>query len=101
LSDFKEIFPFALKELDASFYAGRFSRATNAEEDVLFAMAKIGDIFTPQEVRKFIKISKADLNKRINGLISKNLVYKISRGCYTFAMPAFKEFLCREEERSK
>lgn len=99
LKEYEAIYPMLLKSLDESFFIGRFLRASEVEQGVLFAMAKVGEAFRPIDLLKHLKISKSDLNIRIYSLINKNLIYKISRGKYTFALPAFKEFLEREARK--
>jgi hypothetical protein len=101
IKEFQEMLPFLYAQLDNSFFEGRFSRATRGEQEVLFAMAKVSESATPQEIKKFIGISKSDLSQRLESLCAKNLIFKLERGKYSFALPAFKEFLERKEEKSK
>lgn len=40
--EFKEMYPLLLRELDDSFFSGRFNRASDGEQRMLFEMARLG-----------------------------------------------------------
>ena len=96
LKDFKEMYPLLLKELDESFFMGRFNRASDGEQKILFEMAKLGSEIKFSELREKAKIDKNYLNQILISLIEKGLIFRISRGKYKFTLPLFEKFLLRK-----
>lgn len=93
--DFERIHPLLLRELDESFFMGRFEKASDSEAEVLFTMAKIGSTSTTSELLKRLDIENNLLQQLLLKLIEKGLIYRVKKGVYTFSLPLFREFLLR------
>lgn len=94
--EFKVMCPLLLKELDDSFFSGRFNRASDGEQRVLFEMARLGLEIRVSELRKRTKIDKNYLNQILITLIEKGLIFRVGRGKYRFTLPLFERFLLRK-----
>ena len=96
LNDFLSMKPKLIGELDASFFEGRFNAASSREKAVLEAIAKIGeaDVETNQIIRTS-KIEHGTLMQLLIRLVDKGLLYRSSRGKYSFTLPLFREYLLR------
>jgi predicted transcriptional regulator of viral defense system len=89
--------PLLLRELDESFFSGRFNRASESEQRILFEMAKLGSEVRFSELREKTKIDKNYLNQILISLIEKGLIYRVGRGKYKFTLPLFEKFLIRKK----
>lgn len=96
LIEFNEMYPLILKELDGSFFSGRFNRASDGEQKILFEMAKLAPEIRFSELREKTKIDKNYLNQIMISLIEKGLIFRIGRGKYKFTLPLFEKFLLRK-----
>jgi len=96
IKEFNEMYPLLLKELDESFFSGRFNRASESEQRILFEMAKLGPEIRFSELREKAKIDKNYLNQILISLIEKGLIYRVGRGKYRFTLPLFEKFLLRK-----
>jgi len=96
LKDFQEMHPLLLKELDESFFSGRFNRASDGEQKILFKMARLAPEIKFSELREKAKIDKNYLNQILISLIEKGLIFRIGRGKYKFTLPLFEKFLLRK-----
>lgn len=96
LIEFNEMYPLILKELDGSFFSGRFSRASDSEQKILLEMAKLAPEIRFSELREKTKIDKNYLNQIMISLIEKGLVFRTGRGKYSFTLPLFEKFLLRK-----
>ena len=96
LIEFNEMYPLILKELDGSFFSGRFNRASDSEQKILFEMAKLVPEIKFSELREKTKIDKNYLNQIMINLIEKGLIFRIGRGKYKFTLPLFEKFLLRK-----
>ncbi len=94
--EFKEMYPLLLRELDDSFFSGRFIRASDGEQRMLFEMARLGSELRVSELRKRTKINKGYLNQILMSLIEKGLIFRVGRGKYRFTLPLFERFLLRK-----
>ena len=90
------MYPLILKELDGSFFSGRFNRASDGEQKILFEMAKLAPEIRFSELREKTKIDKNYLNQIMISLIEKRLIFRIGRGKYNFTLPLFEKFLLRK-----
>jgi len=97
LKDFQEMHPLLLKELDESFFSGRFNRASDGEQKILFKMARLGPEIKFSQIREKAKIDKNYLNQILISLIEKGLIFRTGRGKYRFTLPLFEKFLLRKE----
>lgn len=97
LQDLMEIRPLLLRELDVSFFEGRFERASDAEKRVLLAMAYVGDRARTSDIIRQTDVS-GDVTKQLLGRLGeKGLIYRIRKGVYSFTLPLFREFLLRQD----
>lgn len=96
LKEFNEMCPLLLKELDESFFSGRFDRASESEQRILFEMARLGPEIKFSELREKAKIDKNYLNQILISLIKKGLIFRARRGKYKFTLPLLEEFLIRK-----
>ncbi|MDP2755483.1 MAG: AAA family ATPase [Nitrospirota bacterium] len=96
LKDFKEMYPLLLKELDESFFAGRFNRASDNEQKILLTMARLSPEVRFSELREKAKIDKNYLNQILISLMEKGLIFRVGRGKYRFTLPLFEKFLLRK-----
>ena len=90
------MYPLLLKELDESFFSGRFKRASEGEQKILFIMATFGPEVKFSELREMSKINKNYLNQILISLIDKGLLFRVGRGKYKFTLPLFEKFLIRK-----
>ncbi len=80
LSDFEKMHPFLLKELDDSFFLGRFEKASEAEQKVLFTIAGFGEDARVSDIRKKAGIDRNYLNQILKHLMDKGILYRGRRG---------------------
>lgn len=93
------------RKLDKDFFAGRWSRATDRQRELLFIVAKLPSAnfeFTVQEVvdeskKHSIKnFSNSHANQLLLSLINAGLIYKNRHGKYSFAVPLLNRFIIRQ-----
>ncbi len=96
VEEFNGMYPLLLKELDESFFSGRFNRASESEQRILFVMAKFGPEVKFSELREISEINKNYLNQILISLIEKGLIFRVGRGKYKFTLPLFEKFLIRK-----
>jgi len=92
--------PAILEQLDASFYAGRYAAASDAERELLATMALFGHECRRRELLKRLGHDQNYLNQILIMLLAKGLIVRTRRGQYAFALPLFDEFLKREASRT-
>jgi len=94
-----------IRKLDSDFFAGRWSRVTDRQRDLLLVIARLencDDEFTVQEVVDKAKheLSKAFSSSHVNQMLATlgaaGLVYKNRHGKYSFAVPLFGQFVLRQ-----
>jgi len=101
LSDYKKVHADMLDELDRSFFDDRFEQASHAEQEVLFAVAEIGEENVKTlEISQRCKHDYQTLISSLNRLADKNLIYRTRKGRYSFALPLFRDFILRKLSRS-
>ena len=105
IRDFQKVCPLLLRELDNSFFAGRFARASDSERNILIAMSRISGVSTTAKIHQEIKNTKLkmtydSLRMSLKRLEEKNLIYKKGRGIYDFTLPLFGKFILRWTERN-
>lgn len=94
------------RKLDADFFAGRWSRVTDRQRDLLYLIASLessGDEFTVAEIVERSRalggakpFSASHVNQLLAALASSGLVYKNRHGRYSFAVPLFGQFVLRQ-----
>lgn len=102
ISDYEKVHTGMLEELDRSFFEDRFEQASDAEQDVLFAIARLGEQnVKTSDISRKCKQDYQTLMSSLNRLIDKNLIYKARKGRYSFALPLFRDFLLRKLSKSR
>lgn len=93
------------RKLDGDFFAGRWSRVTDRQRDLLRVIAQLDhadDEFTVQEIVEKSKtvLSKpfgsSHVNQMLAALSASGVVYKNRHGKYSFAVPLFGQFVLRQ-----
>ncbi len=92
------------RKLDNDFFAGRWARVTDRQQELLHVIATLetaNDEFTVQEILvKSKEISskpfgRSHVNQLLTALIHAGLIYKNRHGKYLFAVPLMAEFIRR------
>lgn len=92
------------RKLDTDFFAGRWSKVTDRQRDLLGVVAQMpnGDSeFTVQEIVGFSNalLDKPFASSRVSAILSAlmnaGLIYKNRHGKYRFAVPMFSQFILR------
>jgi hypothetical protein len=93
-----------IRKLDTDFFAGRWARVTDRQQQLLYVIANLGDDdveFSVQEIMaKSEEISdkpfgRSHINQILTSLISAGLVYRDRHGKYLFAVPLMADFIKR------
>lgn len=93
-----------IRKLDTDFFAGRWAKITDRQQELLFVISHIetdtGE-FTVQEVTaKSVGLiskpfSRSHVNQMLSSLISSGIVYRDRHGKYLFAVPMMADFIKR------
>jgi hypothetical protein len=95
------------RKLDTDFFAGRWSRVTDRQRELLWAIAHLeaaDEEFTIQELVKCAKdrltkpFSPSHVNQMLASLAEQGLIYKNRFGKYSFAVPLLGDFILRTYE---
>jgi hypothetical protein len=95
------------RKLDTDFFAGRWSKVTDRQRQLLWVVAKLGhpdEEFTIQELveeaRKCLSktFSPSHANQMLVSLAEHGLIYKNRLGKYSFAVPLLGNFILRTYE---
>ena len=96
-----------IRKLDTDFFAGRWSRATDRQRELLLVIAKIenaGGEFSVQDIVELSKqtiqkpFSSSHVNQMLNSLCLAGLIYKNRFGKYSFAVPLLGQFILRQNK---
>jgi hypothetical protein len=95
-----------LRKLDGDFFAGRWSRATDRQRELLDVISELDNCdeeFTVQEIVDKSKstpkpFSGSRVNQMLVALQDAGLVYKNRFGKYSFAVPLLGQFIRRQKE---
>jgi len=97
-----------IRKLDADFFAGRWSRATDRQRELLGIIALLpnsGSEFTVQEIVEHQANKQLDksfgsshVNQMLGSLSEAGLIYKNRHGKYSFAVPLLENFILRQAE---
>jgi hypothetical protein len=99
-----------IRKLDTDFFAGRWSRVTDRQRDLLSVVAQLpncDDEFTVQEVvAKSVEMLKksfspSHVNQMFATLGESGLIYKNRHGRYSFAVPLLGGFIRRQDLLAK
>ncbi|MDD2998409.1 MAG: ATP-binding protein [Candidatus Riflebacteria bacterium] len=94
-----------IRKLDSDFFAGRYSRATDRQRELLsiISMLKTSDSeFTVQEIVDLSKeklqkpFGSSHVNQMLTSLSESGLVYKNRHGKYSFSVPLLGRFIRRQ-----
>ena len=94
-----------LAKLDADFFEGRWSRATDRQRELLRVVSTLdccNDEFGVQKIAEKSKevsekpFSNSHVNQMLASLIKAGLIYKNRFGRYSFAVPLMGEFIRRQ-----
>lgn len=99
------------RKLDTDFFAGRWSRATDRQKELLFIIAKLiksdDEEFSVQEIVELAKkdmdkpFSSSHVNQMLVTLANAGLIYKNRYGKYSFAVPLLGNFILRQHKIEK
>jgi hypothetical protein len=96
-----------IRKLDTDFFAGRWAKVTDRQQQLLYVIANldlIGTEFTVQEISgKSEEIlekpfGRSHINQLLNSLIGAGLIYRDRHGKYLFAVPLMANFIKRTME---
>ena len=95
-----------MKKLDSDFFAGRWSRATDRQRELLAIVSKLensGAEFSVQEIVESTpnqelekSFSNSHVSQMLSSLADAGLIYKNRHGKYSFAVPLLGEFIKRQ-----
>lgn len=94
-----------IRKLDSDFYAGRWSRITDRQRELLMIIAKLesaDEEFTILDIVMKSKVlqnpfTSSHVNQILNKLIDSGLIFKNRHGKYSFAVPLLAEYIKRQE----
>ncbi len=98
------------RKLDTDFFAGRWSRATDRQRELLLIIAKLKNCeeeFTVQEVVELAQktmekpFSSSHVNQMLSSLSDAGLIYKNRYGKYSFAVPLLGQFIQRQMQTNQ
>jgi hypothetical protein len=102
--------PDITRKLDTDFFAGRWSRATDRQRELLTVVAHLENSageFTAHEVVEASKsmlekpFSPSHVSQMFSSLSESGLIYKNRHGRYSFAVPLLGQFILRNEDIAK
>lgn len=94
-----------VRKLDTDFFAGRWSRASDRQRELMGLIARLPNCdseFTVQEVvdlsNQHLKkpFGNSHVNQMLGALADRGLVYKNRYGKYSFAVPLLGQFILRQ-----
>ena len=97
----------AVRKLDADFFMGRWSRATDRQKQLLWIVSNLDDCdgeFTIQDVAEKSRelldkpFSASHVTQMFNTLGEAQLIYRNRHGRYSFAVPLLGQFIQRQAE---
>lgn len=93
-----------LIKLDTDFFAGRWAKVTDRQQELLFVISQLDTAnseFTVQEILGECKnmlvkpFGRSHINQMLSSLIGAGLVYRDRHGKYLFAVPLMADFIKR------
>ena len=93
------------QKLDTDFFAGRWSRATDRQRELLSVIATLNNCDDEFTVQEAVKVSKTFLSKPFSNshvhqmlmaLSEQGLIFKNRHGKYSFAVPLLGKFIVRQ-----
>ena len=92
-------------KLDSDFFAGRWSRVTDRQRDLLYVVSMLDDPESEFSVQEIVELSKklpvkgfspSHASQMLVALINSGIVYKNRYGKYSFAVPLLSDFIRRQ-----
>jgi hypothetical protein len=96
-----------IRKLDTDFFAGRWAKVTDRQQQLLYVIANLnllGTEFTVQEINGKSEemlekpFGRSHINQLLNSLIGAGLIYRDRHGKYLFAVPLMANFIKRTME---
>lgn len=97
------------RKLDVDFFAGRWSRATDRQRDLLCTIARLPECDHEFSVSEIVEESRrgppphfsaSHVNQMLNALMDQGLLYRNRHGRYSFAIPLLGRFIARQDEET-
>ncbi len=97
IDDYNSVKPIIIKNLQTAFFDPRIDNLTDLEKKLLISMAKINkkDLQFRTILTKS-RIKKTSLNKYLDSLEKKGLVYNHKRGVYRFSLPMLQDYIVQK-----
>ena len=98
-----------MRKLDTDFFAGRYAKTSDRQQDLLWAIAAIAGAsseFTVQEIETTAKkldikpFSSSHISQMLKNLTSQGLIYRNRHSKYSFAVPMLGDYILRQHEES-
>ena len=92
-------------KLDSDFFAGRWSRVTDRQRDLLYIVSMLDDPESEFSVQEIVELSKklpvkgfspSHASQILAALIRSGIVYRNRYGKYSFAVPLLSDFIRRQ-----
>jgi len=92
------------QKLDTDFFSARWARTTERQRDLLFVISRLPDCDREFTVREIIEESRkapensfsgSNANQMLASLTRQGLIFKNSRGRYSFAVPLLGDYIRR------
>lgn len=92
-------------KLDSGFFAGRWSRVTDRQRDLLNVVSRLGDPESEFSVQEIVELSRelpvkgfspSHASQILAALINSGIVFRNRHGKYSFAVPLLGDFIRRQ-----
>ena len=99
--------PIIIRKLDSDFFAGRWSRATDRQRELMEVISELphcDEEFSVQDIVDRSKtvsekpFSSSHVNQMLSTLQEKGVIYKNRFGKYSFAVPLLGQFIRRQKQ---
>lgn len=93
-----------IRKLDTDFFAGRWARVTDRQQELLYVIASLDmpdreftvqEILTKSESLLEKPFGRSHINQLLTSLIAAGLIYRDRHGKYLFAVPLMADFIKR------
>ncbi len=93
-----------IQKLDTDFFAGRWSRASDRQRELMFVISELSNSHSEFSVQEIVDqscmwikpFSNSHVNQMLSTLGEKGLIYKNRYGKYSFAVPMLGDFISRQ-----
>ena len=92
-------------KLDSDFFAGRWSRVTDRQRDLLYVVSRLDDPESEFSVQEIVELSRvlpvkgfspSHASQILAALINSGIVFRNRHGKYSFAVPLLGDFIRRQ-----